>query len=202
MWIHIVKAAHSLGLSSTATMLYGNGERSIDVVTHLRTIREIQQETGGFTEFIPMPFAPADAPLSSQGPGSVSLRQSRAVHAVARLMLHGTIANIQVARTKIGLAGSQLALLGGANDLGGTFLRSSRTGSGAESGREMSLRDYDVLAGDIGMTARQRTTSYGTVPVEQLQRAKSFFTASPLDPGSHAEAPVLAGPRFKKGGSP
>jgi FO synthase len=184
-WMQIVKDAHRAGLTSTATLTYGHYEKDEHVVQHLRLIMDMQDEFHGFSELIPMPYVP-DGIITgtSKGVRGANIRRSRAVHAVARLMLDGRIDNIQVARTKIGLAGSQMALLGGANDLGGVFLRSSWNGSGAETGREMSPRDYDLLAGDIGMVARPRTTTYGVVPESQWERTKSFFAENPLDPAN------------------
>ncbi len=165
-WIEVVSTAHSLGLPTTATMVYGHIESPADRVAHLRLLAAIQEATGGFTEFIPMPYMPSEASVSVAavaGPGP-TLRETRALHAVARLMLTGRIDHIQAAWTKLGLAGAEAVLRGGADDLGGLLLGGTiaRT-AGAEAYRELSLADVLVIAADLGRTLRQRTTLYETV---------------------------------------
>ncbi|MBG6106919.1 7,8-didemethyl-8-hydroxy-5-deazariboflavin synthase CofG [Frigoribacterium sp. CG_9.8] len=165
-WIEVISTAHSLGLGTTATMVYGHIESPAEQVAHLRLLARMQDETGGFTEFIPMPYMPLEASsrvAALAGP-SPSLHQSRALHAVARLMLTGRIDHIQAAWTKLGLAGAEAVLRGGADDLGGLLLGGTlqRT-AGAEAHRELSLIDVRAIAVELGRPLRQRTTDYATV---------------------------------------
>jgi FO synthase len=166
-WVNVVRTAHSLGLKSTATMVFGHIESPIDQMAHLRLLQSIQDTTGGFTEFIPMPFVPVDAPASLAGvarPGP-DLREIRAVHAVARLVLNGRIDNVQTAWTKLGLRTSQTILQGGANDLGGLLLDGDLwPEAGAEAHRTLSTPDVERITSEIGRTSRQRTTDYGSLP--------------------------------------
>ncbi len=165
-WIEVVTSAHSLGLPTTATMVYGHIEKPAEQVAHLRLLAGIQDATGGFTEFIPMPYMPLEASktvAAVAGPGP-SLRETRAVHAVARLMLTGRIDHIQAAWTKLGLAGAASVLQGGADDLGGLLIGGTlaRT-AGAEAHRELSLTDVRAIAAELGRPLRQRSTLYETV---------------------------------------
>lgn len=180
-WREAVTAAHRAGLRSTATMVYGHLETPEQQVAHLRSLAAIQDETGGFTEFIAMPFVPAEAPgavvaLTRGGP---SLRETRAVHAVARLMLHGRIPHVQTAWTKLGLHTAQVLLRGGADDLGGLLLDGDRPEVGAEAHRSLDIRTVARLADEIGRSWRQRTTDYGVVAPE---RALSPDAAPAPDP--------------------
>lgn len=165
-WIDVVTSAHSLGLATTATMVYGHIETPADQVGHLRLLGSIQDATGGFTEFIPMPYMPLEASstvAAVAGPGP-TLRQTRAVHAVARLMLTGRIDHIQAAWTKLGLAAAESVLRGGADDLGGLLLGGTLAPTaGAEAHRALSIGDVRAIAADLGRPLRQRTTLYETV---------------------------------------
>ncbi|MHC5795461.1 7,8-didemethyl-8-hydroxy-5-deazariboflavin synthase CofG [Lacisediminihabitans sp. FW035] len=165
-WVDVVTTAHSIGLPTTATMVYGHIETAADQVAHLRRLAGIQDETGGFTEFIPMPYMPLEASATVAalaGPGP-SLRETRAVHAVARLMLCGRIDHIQAAWTKLGLAAAVAVLRGGADDLGGLLLGGTLAPTaGAEAHRELSLADVRAIAAELGRPLRQRTTLYETV---------------------------------------
>ena len=178
-WVEVIEAAHRAGLPSTSTMVFGHIETPADQVAHLRLLAGIQDRTGGFTEFIAMPFVPAAAPpsasfpipTSTPAPGLVdafvpgpSWRQSRAVHAVARLMLHERIGNIQAAWPKFGLDASVPLLRGGANDLGGLLLDGRLApDAGAEAGLVLSLDDVERVARELGRPLWQRTTGYGKV---------------------------------------
>ncbi|RFA20597.1 7,8-didemethyl-8-hydroxy-5-deazariboflavin synthase CofG [Subtercola boreus] len=162
-WLDIITAAHRAGLRSTATMIYGHIERADQIVAHLRTVVAVQEQTGGFTEFIPMPFVPAEHPampahLTGRTP---NLRRSRAVIAVSRLVLDDHIGHIQAAWTKLGPAGALTVLNGGADDLGGVLLDGSlNPAAGAESGRQLSADDVAGYARRLGRTAWQRSTLY------------------------------------------
>jgi 5-amino-6-(D-ribitylamino)uracil---L-tyrosine 4-hydroxyphenyl transferase len=176
-WVEVIEAAHRAGLTSTSTMVFGHVETPAHQVAHLRLLAGIQGRTGGFTEFIAMPFVPATAspsagfPAPTPAPGLVgrdvpgpSWRQSRAVHAVARLMLHGRIGNIQAAWPKYGLDASVDLLRGGANDLGGLLLDGRLApDAGAENGLVLTLDQIERVASALGRPLQQRTTGYGKV---------------------------------------
>lgn len=163
-WTEVIETAHRAGLFSTSTMVYGHIETPAQQVAHLRLLAEIQDRTGGFHEFIAMPFTPGPV---SPGVGSLpgpSWRQTRAVHAVARLLLHGRIANIQAAWPKFGFDAAVDLLRGGANDLGGLLLDGRLApDSFAEAGLALSTREVEQAAQALGRTARQRTTGYADV---------------------------------------
>ena len=168
-WAEVIEAAHRAGLTSTSTMVFGHIETPAQQVAHLRLLAGIQDRTGGFTEFIAMPFVPAAAAVTAPGlvgtdvPGP-SWRQVRAVHAVARLMLHGRIGNIQAAWPKFGLDASVDLLRGGASDLGGLLLDGRLApDAGAEAGLVLTLDDVARVARELGRPLRQRTTTYGEV---------------------------------------
>jgi FO synthase len=170
LWTEVIKAAHRVGLTSTSTMVFGHVETASQQVAHLRLLGDIQAETGGFTEFIAMPFIPAAASLTAPGLMNENLagpdwRQSRALHAVARLMLRGSIDNIQAAWPKYGLDASIALLRGGANDLGGVLLDGRLApAAGAEAGLTLTPDDVEQVAKQLGRLPRQRTTTYGRVP--------------------------------------
>ena len=185
-WVEVIEAAHRVGLPSTSTMVFGHIETPADQVAHLRLLAAIQDRTGGFTEFIAMPFVPAAAaasaglpaptpagfPAPTPAPGLVgadlpgpSWRQGRAVHAVARLMLHERIGNIQAAWPKFGLHTSVDLLRGGANDLGGLLLDGRLAPeAGAEAGLVLTVGDVERVARELGRLLWQRTTGYDKVP--------------------------------------
>ena len=169
VWIDVIDAAHRAGLASSCTMVFGHVETPAHQVAHLRLLAGIQDRTGGFTELVAMPFVPGAAAVTAPGlaggnvPGP-SWRQSRAVHAVARLMLHGRIGNIQAAWPKYGLDASADLLRGGASDLGGLLLDGRLApAAGAEAGLVLSLDDVARVARELGRPLRQRTTTYGEV---------------------------------------
>jgi FO synthase len=168
-WVEVIEAAHRAGLPSTSTMVFGHIESPAHQVAHLRLLAGIQDRTGGFTEFIAMPFVPAAAAVTAPGlvgadvPGP-SWRQVRAVHAVARLMLHERIGNIQAAWPKFGLDASVDLLRGGANDLGGLLLDGRLApDAGAEAGLVLTVGDIERVARRLGRPLWQRTTGYGKV---------------------------------------
>ena len=169
-WVEVIEAAHRAGLTSTSTMVFGHVETPAHQVAHLRLLAAIQDRTGGFTEFIAMPFVPAAAAVTAPGlvgkdvPGP-SPRESLALHAVARLMLDGHIGNIQAAWPKYGLDPSVDLLRSGANDLGGLLLDGRLApDAGAEAGLVLTRDDVTRVARALGRPVRQRTTGYGEVP--------------------------------------
>ncbi|MGY2082038.1 bifunctional FO biosynthesis protein CofGH [Modestobacter sp. SYSU DS0657] len=175
-WLEIVRTAHEVGLPTTSTMMYGHVDTPAHWVAHLRTLSRLQDETGGFREFVLLPFVHHNAPIYLAGvarPGPTN-RENRAVHAVARLLLHGRIDNIQTSWVKLGDVGTQAMLNGGANDLGGTLMEetiSRMAGSG--NGSLKTIAELESMAAAIGRPARQRTTEYGTPSAERLATARS-----------------------------
>jgi len=168
-WVEVIETAHRAGLGSSSTMVFGHVETPAHQVAHLRLLADIQDRTGGFSEFIAMPFVPAAAAVTAPGlvgtntPGP-SWRQTRAVHAVARLMLHGRVGNIQAAWPKFGLDASVDLLRAGANDLGGLLLDGRLApDAGAEAGLVLTLDDVAAVARKLGRPLRQRTTAYGEI---------------------------------------
>ncbi len=163
LWVEVVSTAHEVGLRSSSTMMYGHVDHPRHWVGHLRVLREIQDRTGGFTEFVPLPFVHQSSPLYLAGgarPGPTH-RDNRAVHALARIMLHGRISNIQTSWVKLGVERTQVMLNGGANDLGGTLMEETISRmAGSEFGSYKSVEDLIGIAAGIGRPARQRTTTY------------------------------------------
>jgi FO synthase len=165
-WIEVVTTAHRLGIPSTATMMFGHVDRPDHWVRHLQLIARLQDETGGFTEFVPLPFVHTQAPIYLAGiarPGPTQ-RDNRAVHAMARILLHGRIPNIQTSWVKLGDAGTLDMLRSGANDLGGTLMEETISRmAGSAHGSRRTAAELVALAARIGRPARQRTTLYGGV---------------------------------------
>jgi FO synthase len=163
MWIEIVTNAHQVGLRSSSTMMYGHVDSPRQWVAHVNVLRDIQDRTGGFTEFVPLPFVHQNSPLYLAGasrPGP-SRRDNRAVHGLARIMLHGRISNIQTSWVKLGVEGTQVMLNGGANDLGGTLMEETISRmAGSEHGSAKTVPELVAIAAGIGRPARQRTTTY------------------------------------------
>ena len=174
-WIDVVTTAHGLGIPTTSTMMYGHVDNPSHWVAHLKLIRDLQGETGGFTEFVLLPFVHTNAPLYLAGiarPGPTHL-ENRAVHALARLLLHGRIKNIQTSWVKLGDQGVADVLRGGVNDLGGTLMEETISRmAGSENGSYKTIADLEALAHQAGRPPRQRTTTYGEVPAERLRTAR------------------------------
>ncbi len=175
-WIEIVSTAHELGIRSSSTMMYGHVDNPSHWVGHLRTLAGIQDRTGGFTEFVLLPFVHANSPVYLAGvarPGPTP-QENRAVHAVARLMLHGRIDHIQTSWVKLGTEGTQLMLQGGADDVGGTLMEETISRmAGADNGSEKTVDELEELARAIGRTAYQRTTVYGEPSDERRAVARA-----------------------------
>ncbi|MFK4729135.1 7,8-didemethyl-8-hydroxy-5-deazariboflavin synthase CofG [Agromyces mediolanus] len=159
-WERVVRTAHGVGLRSTATMVFGHLESPAQQLAHLRRIAAIQRDTGGFTEFIPMPWVPADSPVEVPGarPGPTG-REVRAVVAVSRLVLAGSIDHVQAAWPKLGFRWTQQVLAGGADDLGGLLVPGASR-SAPETGRALTVDDARALAAGVGRTLRERRTDY------------------------------------------
>ncbi|WP_204199911.1 5-amino-6-(D-ribitylamino)uracil--L-tyrosine 4-hydroxyphenyl transferase CofH [Sphingomonas longa] len=187
-WLRIVRTAHEIGLRTTATIMFGHVEGHGDAARHLLAIRDLQDETGGFTEFVPLPFVHAEAPmflkgLARRGP---TFREVELMHAVARLVLGPLIPNIQSSWVKLGEAGMERCLCAGVNDLGGTLMNESISrAAGASHGQEWSPRAIEAFGERVGRPVRQRTTLYGT---PHAGRRNQSINAAPLTPLQFATA--------------
>ncbi|MGX4691493.1 bifunctional FO biosynthesis protein CofGH [Streptomyces sp. JNUCC 63] len=172
-WIEVVTTAHELGIRSSSTMMYGHVDQPRHWLGHLRTLARIQQQTGGFTEFVTLPFIHTNAPVYLAGiarPGPTP-RDNRAVTAMARLLLHPHIPNIQTSWVKLGTEGAAEMLRSGANDVGGTLMEETISRmAGSSYGSYRSVKELIAVAEAAGRPARPRTTVYGEVP-EERQRA-------------------------------
>jgi FO synthase len=177
-WLDIMRTAHTVGFKSTATIMFGHIERYEHWARHLLRLRRLQTETGGFTEFVPLPFVHMEAPIYLKGrarPGP-TFREAILMHAVARLVLHPHITNIQASWVKMGSEGVRQCLAAGVNDLGGTLMDESISRSaGASHGQEMTAPELEAIILSAGRTPRQRTTVYGIV--DEKQRQRSFDAA-------------------------
>jgi FO synthase len=162
-WVEVVTTAHELGIRSSSTMMYGHVDNPRHWLGHLRTLARLQDRTGGFTEFVGLPFVHNNAPIYLAGiarPGP-TWRDNRAVHAMARVLLHGRIANIQCSWVKLGDEGTVALLRGGANDLGGTLMEETISRmAGSEHGSARTVEQLHRIAAAAGRTARERTTTY------------------------------------------
>jgi FO synthase len=174
VWIEVITTAHELGLRSSSTMMYGHVDTPAHWVAHLRVLRRIQERTGGFTEFVLLPFIHSSAPIYLAGlarPGPTR-RENRAVHAVSRLLLHGAIDSIQCSWVKLGEDLCHDVLRGGANDVGGTLMEETISRmAGADNGSFRTIGQLQAMIAPTGRPARQRTTCYGEVPAERLAAA-------------------------------
>ena len=174
-WLEVIETAHNLGLKTTATIMFGHVDHPVNWARHLIRIRDLQIRTGGFTELVPLPFVPLEAPIylkgkSRRGP---TFRESILMHAVARLALNRQITNIQTSWVKLGEKGTKICLKAGANDLGGTLMNETITRSaGATHGEEKTPHALEAIIQDAGRRARQRTTLYKKAP--KGQRTNSY----------------------------
>ncbi|MFF8426460.1 bifunctional FO biosynthesis protein CofGH [Streptomyces sp. NPDC016566] len=175
-WIEVITTAHELGIRSSSTMMYGHVDQPRHWLGHLRTLAGIQQRTGGFTEFVTLPFIHTNAPVYLAGiarPGPTT-RDNRAVTAMARLLLHPYIPNIQTSWVKLGAEGAAEMLRSGANDLGGTLMEETISRmAGSSYGSYKSIRDLVAVAEAAGRPAKPRTTLYGQVPDERRSAAEA-----------------------------
>ena len=181
-WFEVMETAHNVGFKTTATIMYGHIDRPIHWGRHLRRIRELQVKTGGFTEFVPLPFVHMEAPIYLKGNArkGPTFRESLLMHAVARLALHPVIPNIQASWVKMGPRGVAECLNAGANDLGGTLMNESITrAAGASFGQELRPEEMESLIADLDRIPRQRSTAYGEPPAPQVRRS---FDAAELLP--------------------
>lgn len=188
-WLEIVREAHLLGIKSSATMMYGHVDNISHWYDHIITIRNLQDETGGFTEFVPLPFVHYSSPIYLAGiarPGP-TIRENRVVHAMARLLLAGSINNIQCSWVKLGLTGADgvLSLLnGGVNDIGGTLMEETISRmAGSTNGSMRTVAELEEIAGLVGRPSRPRTTTYGQVSADR-EAVSRRANVKQLFPGS------------------
>lgn len=161
-WVRIIREAHSMGIKSTATIMHGSIESEEDRVEHLRVLREIQDETGGFTELVPLPYLHANTPLFDKGiaPPGATGRTDMLLFAVSRLYLDN-FDNIQISWGKVGRKFTQIGLLSGGNDFGGTmFSDEVSTEAGGEGSDYLDPAEMKRITEDIGRTLKQRSTTY------------------------------------------
>lgn len=162
-WIDVVTTAHDVGLPSSSTMMYGHVDEPRHWVAHIKLLRRLQEQTGGFTEFVPLPFVHQLAPIYLAGiarPGS-TVEEDRRVHAVARLLLQGAIDHVQVSWVKLGLQQGAQMLQGGCDDLGGTLMEETISRmAGSTHGVRQSVEELEAAARSVGRVPRQRTTTY------------------------------------------
>lgn len=166
-WLDVMRAAHSVGLRTTATIMFGHVEQYRHWARHLAQVRALQEETGGFTEFVPLPFVHMEAPIWRKGlaRSGPSYREAVLMHAVARIVLHPVLTNIQVSWVKLGPEAAAAVLAAGANDIGGTLMDESITrAAGGVNGQEFGPPEMIALARSAGRPAQQRTTLYERVP--------------------------------------
>ena len=173
-WLSVMRAAHNVGFLTTATIMYGHVDGPVNWARHLQRIRNLQIETGGFTEFVPLPFVANEAPLYLKGKArrGPSFREAILMHAVARIALHGHISNIQTSWVKMGHKVVIACLKAGANDLGGTLMNESITrAAGADHGQETSPKQMLSMIRDANRIPRPRTTTYQDLKPERLEIA-------------------------------
>lgn len=179
-WLTVMREAHAIGLRTTATIMYGHVEGYRHWARHLLRVRDLQADTGGFTEFVPLPYVASEAPMylkgrSRKGP---SFREAVLMHAISRLVFNGLIDNIQVSWVKMGEGGVLSCLRAGANDLGGTLMNESITrAAGASHGQEASPAEMEQRIRAAGRHPKQRTTLYGQPSTHQSEKS---WQAEPL----------------------
>lgn len=194
-WLEVIRAAHDVGLPTTSTVMYGHVEQTKHWARHLLHLRRLQAQTGGITEFVPLPFVPTQTPIFLKGNAraGATVREAVLMHAAARLALHPLIANIQVSWVKMGVEGVRLCLQAGVNDLGGTLMEESISrAAGASHGQDMSPRAFEAIIASMGRAPRQRTTLYGDASAERRAAAKLCYEAARVAPPANAAAASLA----------
>lgn len=187
-WLEVIQTAHKLGIPTTSTIMYGHVETSLHKARHIGLIREIQKETGGFTEFVPLSFIYSEAPMYKKGfvngvrRGATGIEVAK-MHAISRVMLNGYINNIQVSWVKEGPKLSQLCLGAGANDTGGTLINESiSTAAGASYGQFVRPGEFRQMIRDMGKTPAERSTTY------KIRRVfDGYETNDPLDAVDYSE---------------
>ncbi len=181
-WIEVMEAAHRAGLRSTATIMFGHVERPCHKARHLLRVRDLQERTGVFTEFVPLPFVHMEAPIYLRGQArrGPTFREAVLMHSAARLVLHPVLSNIQTSWVKLGSDGARMCLEAGANDLGGTLMNETISRSaGAAHGQELTPEAMHELICGMDRIPRQRSTLFGEVAGE---RSAAAAAAPQLEP--------------------
>jgi FO synthase len=193
-WVDVITTAHELGIPTTATMMYGHVDTPAHWVGHLRVIRGIQERTGGFTEFVLLPFVHASSPIYLAGlarPGPTR-RENRAVHALSRIMLHGAVSSIQCSWVKLGEDVCREVLAGGVNDLGGTLMEETISRmAGSQNGSFKTISQLTAMVAPTGRPVRQRTTGYGQPADERLAAAAASDGVCASVQGRRTTLPLL-----------
>ncbi len=174
-WLEVMEAAHGVGFRTTATIMYGHVEGPQHWARHLIRVRDLQARTGGFTEFVPLPFVHMEAPMYLKGRArkGPTFREAVLMHAVARLALHPHVTNIQASWVKMGHKGVTACLNAGCNDLGGTLMNESISrAAGTTHGQETSPQEMVAMIEAAGRKPRQRTTLYGEVNEERIEAGR------------------------------
>ena len=182
-WLTVMKTAHEIGMKSTATIMFGHVDKPIHWARHLLNILNLQKETGGFTEFVPLPFVPMEAPMYIRGQSRYgpTLRESILMHSVSRLVFNKHIPNIQTSWVKMGVDGIEECLNSGANDLGGTLMNESITrAAGAEHGQEFSAEQLNKFIKKLKRIPKQRNTLYGDISEETRLRSINPLPLTPI----------------------
>ncbi len=203
-WIEVIKTAHKLGIPSTSTMMFGHLETPRDRAKHIGIIRDIQKETGGFTEFVPLNFIHSEAPMFKEKmhdglKSGADGKDAILTHAIARIMLNNFINNIQTSWVKEGANMSQLLLTCGANDFGGTLINESiSTAAGAKYGQLIKPREIRRLVREIGRIPAQRSTGYKIIKIFDTDEEEILDTVKDVSRfGSYQELIKLDKYRFK-----
>ena len=168
-WIEVIRTAHRCGIRSTSTLMYGHTETPAHWVRQMRLLREIQSETGGFTEFVPLGFVHQNTLLFHQGLARTgpTLAEHLKVHALARILLAGSIINLQVSWVKLNRTLSQLCLHAGANDYGGTLMEENISReAGATAGQYTSPEDFQAMILEMGRIPAERNTTYSRIKIK------------------------------------
>lgn len=192
-WLRIVGEAHRAGLPTTSTIMFGHVEHYDHWARHILALRDLQQETGGITEFVPLPFVHTNSPIYKRGQArrGPTWRETVLMYAVSRLALSPLIPNIQTSWVKLGPQGAQQTLLAGANDFGGVLMNESISrAAGAEWGQGVTAAQIEQLLAEVGRVSEQRTTLYQPVarPLSRLARIPVITENVPalsVCPGSH-----------------
>ncbi|GGT02927.1 bifunctional FO biosynthesis protein CofGH [Nonomuraea spiralis] len=175
-WVEVITTAHEVGIPTTSTMMYGHVDNHLHWVRHIKLIRRLQEQTGGFSEFVLLPFVHTSAPIYLAGiarPGPTA-QENRAVHALARILLHGAIPNIQCSWVKLQDDLCRQVLRGGVNDLGGTLMEETISRmAGSENGSYKTISELREMVEVTGRPVRQRTTEYGRPTSERLAAAQA-----------------------------
>jgi len=207
-WINVIKTAHKLGISTTSTIMYGHIETVKDIVKHLDILRNIQKETKGFTEFVPLSFVHGESPMYNRNliknmrPGAEGVEILR-MHAISRIFFNSQINNIQVSWVKEGQKLSQIILETGANDFGGSLINESiSTSAGSQYGQLMRPKDIRKIISSIGRTPAQRTSNYKIIKEykndDEIEYESDLDKIDPSIFGSYKELITINKYRYKR----